>query len=231
MRSRPYWGSLVLLLMAAGAAAEDDFGVTGNLTLTSDYVFRGITQSGGEAALQGGVYLSHRSGLTAGVWASSLESGGEFGNVEVDYLLEYAHLFGEQWSASVGITHYTYPDMSGGPSIDYPELLLSAYYDEWLSATVGYSDDVFGSGRTGVNYEINTRFSAPKSLEVSAGAGFYDLSEAYEMSYRFYRLGVSRSFGLLTVGLAYHGTDSDAEELFGSELAGGRSELYLSADF
>jgi len=223
--------AILLVLTTVGAHAQDDSGITANLTLTSDYVFRGISQSGGDAALQSGVYYSHRSGLAAGLWASTLDPGADEVDTEIDYLLEYTHAFGEHWAASVGVTQYTYPGMSVEPDPDYRELLLSGYYDDWLSATVGYSDDVFGAGRKGVSYEINSRFAAPKSLEVSVGLGLYDLSEAYASKYSFYTLGLSRRFGILTVGLAYHGTGGDAVELFGAELTGGRSQIYLSADF
>lgn len=181
--------------------------------------------------MQGGVYYSHRSGLTAGLWGSTLDSGGDGGDAEIDYLLEYAHAFGDRWSVGVGLTQYTFPGMSVDPDPDYRELLLSGYLGDRLSATVGYSNDVFGSGRTGVSYELSGRFSAIQGIEVAAAAGVYDLSDAYASEYSFYTLGLSRSFGMLTVGLAYHDTGGDAAELFGPELSGGRSEIYLSADF
>lgn len=46
--------------------------ITGNATLASQYIFRGLTQTSGKPALQGGVDYSHSSGLYAGTWLSNV---------------------------------------------------------------------------------------------------------------------------------------------------------------
>ena len=223
--------AIALLLASAGTVAQEDSGVTANLTLTSDYVFRGISQSDGTAALQGGAYYSHASGLTASLWASTLELGDNAGDAEIDYTLEYAHGFGEQWFTSIGLTQYWYPGMNSEPDPDSMEALLSAHYGDWLSATIGYSNDVFGEGRTGVSYELSGRFPLAKGIGIAAGLGLYDLSDPYGRKYSFYTLELYKSFEILTVGLAYHDTGGDAVDIFGPTLSGSRSVLYISADF
>jgi hypothetical protein len=49
-------------------------GISGNITLTSDYIWRGVSQTTGDPALQGGVAYSHENGFYAGVWGSNVDS-------------------------------------------------------------------------------------------------------------------------------------------------------------
>ena len=45
---------------------------TANIGLFSEYIFRGISQTGGKPAVQGGFDYSHASGFYAGTWASNI---------------------------------------------------------------------------------------------------------------------------------------------------------------
>ena len=45
---------------------------TANVGVVSDYLFRGISQTKGAPAIQGGFDYSHSSGLYAGTWLSSV---------------------------------------------------------------------------------------------------------------------------------------------------------------
>src|SRR5262245_59418168 len=64
------------IFLAAAANAQDKpaspHAFTGNVTLVSQYIFRGLTQTSGKPALQGGIDYSHSSGLYAGTWASNV---------------------------------------------------------------------------------------------------------------------------------------------------------------
>ena len=62
-------GLLALGLLSASAVHAE---TSGTLTLTSDYLFRGITQTNEKPALQGGIEWAHDSGFYAGAWGSSI---------------------------------------------------------------------------------------------------------------------------------------------------------------
>ena len=74
-------------VMAAENTALSDAGFTfaGNVALTTDYRYRGITQTFNDPALQGGFVLSHETGLYAGVWGSNVDFGGT-AHLELDSL-------------------------------------------------------------------------------------------------------------------------------------------------
>jgi hypothetical protein len=61
--------------------------LTGNVGLFSSYRFRGIDQTFGKPALQGGVDYSHASGIYLGNWNSNVQQGAGYpgGNLEMDF--------------------------------------------------------------------------------------------------------------------------------------------------
>ena len=68
------------LLLSGSALAE----VTGNIGATSNYLWRGTTQTSNEAAIQGGLDYAHDSGFYAGTWASNVDFGDET-SYELDF--------------------------------------------------------------------------------------------------------------------------------------------------
>ncbi|MDO8932340.1 MAG: TorF family putative porin, partial [Rhodocyclaceae bacterium] len=55
--------SAPLSALAADAPATPEHSFTGNVTLASEYLYRGIAQTRGKPALQGGFDYAHASGL------------------------------------------------------------------------------------------------------------------------------------------------------------------------
>jgi uncharacterized protein (TIGR02001 family) len=119
--------------LATASHAEDGesaITVSGSATLTSDYRFRGVSQSDEGMAIQGGFTLSHTSGFYAGTWGSNLAGWGTFGgaNMELDLFAGYKLPVGEG-TLDTGLTWYMYP--SGADTTDFVELYAK------LSGSVG----------------------------------------------------------------------------------------------
>lgn len=115
--------ALALLSSAPAFAQEKPAGpvtVSGSVALVSDYRFRGVSQSDKGMAVQGGVTLTHESGLYAGTWGSNLAGWGTFGgsNMELDLFAGYAVPLGSA-TLDVGLTWYMYP--SGANKTDFAE--------------------------------------------------------------------------------------------------------------
>lgn len=100
----------------AAEEASSPVTVTGGVTLTSDYRFRGLTQTGEDPAVQGTVTVAHESGLYAGVWASTIEGDGAvpalagYGDVEIDLYAGFAKSFDNGLGIDVGLLYYWYAD-------------------------------------------------------------------------------------------------------------------------
>jgi uncharacterized protein (TIGR02001 family) len=130
--------------LATATGQEDDapaLTLSGSATLTSDYRFRGVSQSDEGMAVQGGFTLSHSSGFYAGAWGSNLSGWGTFGgaNMELDLYAGYKLPVGEG-TLDLGGTWFMYP--SGADVTDFAELyakLSGAAGPVSLTATVAYA--------------------------------------------------------------------------------------------
>lgn len=144
-RSRPTrarWLLPCLLLPAATsapAAAEGLGGLTfgGNLVLTSDYIYRGVSSSNNEPALQTDLHVASRDGSYLGVWASTRDSGIEpYADYELDIYIGHRFDLSNAWSTTVsGRAHY----LLGGQqesSDDYQEVSLAVTYLDFWSLSV-----------------------------------------------------------------------------------------------
>lgn len=100
-----------LLCIANPVHAEDaSRNVSGNVALTSDYVFRGLTQSWGNPAVQGGVEYAGAGGLLAGASGSSISDRSyPGGSMELDLYASYGRPIGNDWSWRAGVYSYLYP--------------------------------------------------------------------------------------------------------------------------
>jgi uncharacterized protein (TIGR02001 family) len=120
----------IVLETASSAEDEPEFTIGGSATLTSDYRFRGVSQSDEGMAVQGGLTIKHASGFYVGTWGSNLAGWGTFGgaNMELDIYAGYAMPVGEG-TLDFGVTWFMYP--SGADETDFAELYAK------LSGTAG----------------------------------------------------------------------------------------------
>jgi uncharacterized protein (TIGR02001 family) len=98
------------LAQDAANAPEAPYAITGNVAVVSDYMFRGITQTWGHPAVQGGGDLTMKNGFAAGFWASSIsERSYPGGAMELDVYGSYSANFSNDWSWRGGLYGYIYP--------------------------------------------------------------------------------------------------------------------------
>lgn len=95
--------------------------ISGSAAIISDYRFRGVSQSDRAMAVQGGMTVSHASGLYAGVWGSNLAGWGTFGgaNMELDLIGGCKAKLADNATLDVGLTWYMYP--GGADKTDFAE--------------------------------------------------------------------------------------------------------------
>ena len=98
-----------------------DFTVSANVALTTDYRFRGVSLSGGDPALQGGFDVAHDSGFYIGTWASSIDGGAAYGDLELDIYAGWSGNLSDAVSVDVGVLYYIYPTEDLGLDTDYIE--------------------------------------------------------------------------------------------------------------
>lgn len=203
------------LLLAGNAAAE----VSGSVTVVSDYVFRGVTQTNEKPALQGGVTWEHESGFYAGAWGSSIswlsDSDPDISSqVELDGFIGYAGDFGDSGVGyDVGANYYWYPGdyPVGFTDVDTLELYFGLSWNV-LSAKYSYATtDLFGipdsDGSSALDLGVGWEFDGGWS--VGAGYGQQWVSGyGGELDYDYWKVTGGKSFeNGFAIGLEWHDTD------------------------
>ncbi|MDP2323463.1 MAG: TorF family putative porin, partial [Gammaproteobacteria bacterium] len=140
-----------LLACVGVARANPEFSST--ITLTSDYDFRGVTQTEQDPALQASLDLAFDNGIYAGLWASNVDFGDDtHSDVEVDILAGFAGSITEELGYDVGATYYSYYD--DGDDIDYGEIYAGLDY-QILSTKLWYAPDYVNSSDSAYYLEAN----------------------------------------------------------------------------
>lgn len=252
---------MLAALAAPGAALAADAPAsphtfTANVGFTTDYVFRGISQTSGKPALQGGVDYAHASGLYAGLWASNINWITAFGavgtaNIELDSYFGFRNTLENEFSYDVGFIRYNYPGSynpaAGTVQADTDEVYMAIGY-KWVGAKYSYGLGQFLTvpGAAGTDYfEVNANVPLGDSgftFGVHAGRQAYKGTTADALAlaglnptYSDYKLSVSRDFSGFVVTLAY--TDTDAPRggfyttLAGKDLARSTAILSVSRSF
>jgi hypothetical protein len=213
-----------ILLGLAAASESAHAGTTGSAALTSDYVFRGVSQSNSDPAIQAGFEFASETGWYAGTWGSSISwlsdlsaVGAEISSsVEIDAYGGYRGKFGESVSFDVGAIYYWYPG-------DYP----SAFNEADL---FGYSDSD-GSGY--LDLGANWGFADTWTLNLHAGKQWIESNEDFE--YTDWKLGVTKAFANgFSLAVAYTDTNADSAlytNPYGTEIADATAAITLSKAF
>lgn len=221
-----------LLNAACSSAVSAD--LSGYVVLTSDYVWRGVTQSNGDPAAQLGGDIAFGSGIYAGLWASTVDikSGGDRQrDTELTYYLGYSHDVDSRWSLGGRVVAYTYPGQTGVFDYDYEEAVLTINYDDRLWLEYAYSPDLYHSGFATHNVEIITEWPVGKHLVAGAGAGYYDVSNLAGDGYAYWELGVTWPIGRIDIDLRYHDTSRWVPIVSTPERADSRVALNLRLAF
>jgi uncharacterized protein (TIGR02001 family) len=178
-------GAVAAAVMPFAASAADEpaspHTFTSNVGLYSQYVFRGLTQTNREPAIQGGFDYSHASGFYAGTWASNiswLRDSAAYragGSAELDFYGGFKGAIGKSdFSYDLGTLYYYYPGDVNTPAnvlnvkADTWELYGSLGY-KWVTAKVSYavSSDVFGVRDAGGTYYFDLSATYPVTKELS----------------------------------------------------------------
>jgi uncharacterized protein (TIGR02001 family) len=224
-------------VLAQAKPATPEFTVTGNFGITSDYRFRGLQQTDGDPAFQGGFDVAHSSGLYVGTWGSNVSSWaagpGTSTKLEIDlyggYKTEVAGV-----GVDVGAIAYMYPgSSSGGTNTDtglpnnsnwrantQEAYLGLAYGIATFKTSYVLSKNYFasaGSDNSGtMYYDLTLAKEIMPKLTASVHAGYTDYKKDSEytmgkFSYADYNIGLAYDLGnAFTLGAKYFWNDAKA---------------------
>lgn len=198
---------------AEAAAPAPDHAVSYNVALTSDYRYRGVSQTRLKPALQGGAdYTNNPTGLYAGVWASTIkwtkDLGGD-GDIEIDV---YGGKRGEivkDVSYDVGGLYYFYPSNDLNPSANTFELYGQVGFGPVYAKYSVSTTNLFGvpdSKKSGY-LDIGFNYDVYNGYMLNLHAGHQSVKNNSGFSYNDVKIGVTKDYGIATVALAAIKTD------------------------
>lgn len=201
--------AVAALFAAAGSAHAQSAEVAWNVGVTSDYVFRGFSQTDEGPALQGGVDVSFASGFYVGAWASNVDFGDDT-DAEVDVYGGYRTEAGG-FALDFGVIGYLYVNPPGGSDYDYVEFKAAAsraFGPVTLGAALYYSPDFFGLDEQATYVEANGAFTPAPKWTVSGAVGHQSLDVGDD--YTTWNAGVAYALtDNLSLDARYHGADVD----------------------
>jgi len=204
-------------LAQAQDAATPDNQVAFNAAFSSDYRFRGISQSRLDPAISGGVdYTNNPTGLYLGTWESSIkwidDAGGDS---DIEYDL-YGGKRGEivkDLSYDVGLLRYFYPSNGLSTNADTTEIYGQlgygpAYikYSHALTNTFGFEDS-----KNSDYWDIGANFDVGAGYTLNLHAGHQKIKGDSDASYSDWKVGVTKEFYGVTVSLAAVGTNANED--------------------
>jgi len=237
-----------LVAVPALAQAEDASPFSANVSMATDYIFRGLTQTGHEPAISGGFDYTHASGLYLGTWGSNVSWVSEGGyktnsSMELDLYGGYRGSLPADIGYDVGVITFYYPGdkVAGVATPDSTEVYASA---SWKFLTLKYSHAVSknfvgwvgpnGEKTRNSNYlELNAAYDLGSGWGISGHVGHQKIENLGVADYDDWKVGVSKDVGFGTFALAYSDTNADKATytVSGENLGAGRAVLSFSKSF
>ncbi|MCE9521711.1 MAG: TorF family putative porin [Alphaproteobacteria bacterium] len=227
-------GSLAFGGLATPAFADGEEAAaspwSATLAVTSDYRFRGQSQTQRDPALQGSIDFASETGFFAGVWASNIDFNdpGDT-SIEVDLYAGVTQAISDKTEATFKVVYYAYPDQDNAiADYDYVEVLASLSHDFGAAAVTGeiaWSPDYFA--QTGSAVALTGTLAVPLAdkfwffdggLSASGHAGYQWIDDniAYGTpDYVYFDVGLSAVWGLATFDVRWIDTDLDKTECYG----------------
>lgn len=213
MRTRILSLSLAAALaVPVSATAQSAPPVTGNVSLVSEYRFRGIDQTFGKPALQGGFDYAHASGVYLGNWNSNVNPAAGFNgaNLEMDFYGGWKKALGD-FGVDLGAIYYYYP--GSNPSIDNTEIYLGG---SWKTLSVKYYhavDDYFGvpDSKNSNYWDFSFTHDFGGGFGLAAHYGIFKFKNVSDGDYNDWKLGVTYDLGGWILGAAYVDTDAKGD--------------------
>lgn len=236
---------------APAAAPTPDWTITGNAALSSDYRFRGISQTDKRPAFSGGFDVAHSSGFYIGNWNSNIDADFFQGaNIEMDFYGGYKGSIADI-GYDVGAIYYYYPGSgrAGNTTVKNTELYIGGSYGP-VSLKFYYplsdffnAEQIYGGGNAGGSYyvDLSGAYDLGSGFGVNAHVGYQKLKGAAKVT-EFdgnvasdivdWKLGVTYGFSNgFVAAVSYIDTNRSLPGATGHKVSNGTGVVSLSKSF
>lgn len=244
---------IMALLVPPGASAEEEspHSFSANVSVSTDYRFRGISQTTNDPAISGGMdyaYASEPVGIFLGLWASNIDFGetgvSDTADMEIDFYggLTGTLPVGSGLGWTLGGLYYAYPGSDPSPALtvdyDYFEAYGNLSYDFGsfnVGAGVNYSPDYFAETGDGWYYYGDVGIPLPMDFELSGHVGRQEIDDNASFGtpdYTDWNIGIAKTWKFFALKLSYVDTDlSDSECFSGTDFCDGTALFSVTAAY
>jgi uncharacterized protein (TIGR02001 family) len=207
---------IIAAAQQAATTTPPPYTFTANVALASEYLYRGIAQTRGKPAIQGGFDFAHSSGFYIGTWESNISWISDFSpttsaSLEADIYGGYKHSFANDFGFDVGVLTYNYPGKNmPDPKPDTTEV-YGALSWKWLSLKYSYATtNLFGvSDSKGSDYiDLSGNYDLGSGFSLIGHVGHQTVHNFGDASYTDWKIGASKDFGVGVLGLYYSDTNA-----------------------
>lgn len=240
-------GGLIAMPASAADAPASPHSFAFNVGVTTDYIFRGISQSQHDPAISGGVDYSHSSGLYAGTWLSTQNWVDEAGPYKDGSKIEWDVYGGYKGTAGdigydIGFIHYAYDGDRNAATAGFVTPETSEVYLglSWKMLSLKYSHVVsshfvgWANAKDSGYLELNASHDLGNGWGLLGHIGHQDVENNPIASYTDWKIGVTKDVGFGLVTLAYSDTDADGTVAYrwnGEDVSKGVLALSFSKSF
>ncbi|MDM8559937.1 TorF family putative porin [Candidatus Parabeggiatoa sp. HSG14] len=209
-----------LFATVSSQAVEPLVEFNGDVTLTSDLVFRGLSYTNEEPSVYGGLEIEHKTGIHVKAWGGNVNllegdtvNPEDRGNLVFVVDAGYRGDVGDDFSYDLQISQYMLPGADDSLNYDFTELLATGTYsiqDTDLTLTYHFSPDFFLKSGQAHHFQgnITHTFANDFSIGGSLGAQTIEDNETFGFrDYTYYSFSVSAPLGDVTAGINYSDTD------------------------
>lgn len=202
---------------SAVVETKNDFfsNLSGSMAFTTNYVFRGLSQTENLPAVQGGLTYTFPIGLYLNMWGSNVKFPNTTATIEIDTIAGIHRTVGENFTYDINLARYNY---NGASALSYNELNgVFNYY--FVQAGFGYSSNVYNAHTSGlylnggVNYEIPQKFAFNlQNVTLLALIGRYQLGDNAGPSYTDYNVALNKKLSdIYSIGIQWVSTNGQAQ--------------------
>ncbi|MCV6606541.1 MAG: hypothetical protein OIF34_14655 [Porticoccaceae bacterium] len=232
-------GLSFLLCAAVAQAGSDDHSqwqFSGDVTLSSDYIYRGVSLAEGAVTPKLKAWLGHESGLFASAWLAKADIAGLGGRArsrdwEAEYSLGYRYPLSVDWQLSLSNAWLEYRQQNLPRNADYQERRIQLDYRETFTFFAAYTDSIWNTNRNQLVISASTRQHLPWHSIGELELGLVDLGQLNGDQYHYARFSVGRPFAKRWVALLEYHYSGNTGGFFNSARTGNQFTVGLSYHF
>jgi len=186
----------------------------------SDYVYRGVSLSGGEAARQASIDYHNDNGAFAGWWVSTMEFAPPAGpNTEHNLYAGYSQRWNDSWRSDISATYFNFRGGRVGPDNAFTQLQVSTTYADALTARLFYAEDTYGMRFTSKAAELEYPYAFTEHWSFDTLIGYWNLENFSGTSYYYTDFSLRYQLRHCSVSLHHHDTTQGGRDTYGEAAA------------